>query len=149
MGSWIAGFVGTAVDAVSGWISAIVSGASAAVSAVVDFAVNVVNAAKDALGISSPSKVFEDIGVNVTAGLEEGITGGAPRVSAATAGVVDPNAIAALGPGGNITNLSAKSTATINVQGAGDPGEVAIQVKDILVDELAGTFEQLNIEVSG
>lgn len=150
----IADFFSGLGDSVGGEMTAgLAAGILASPGAVIDALSSVIDAAiaaaKAKLKLGSPSKVFADIGTNVAAGLEEGIAGGAPRVSAATAGVVDPNAIAALGPGGGITNLSAKSDATINVQGAGDPSDVAVRVKDILLDEMAGAFEQLNIEVSG
>lgn len=133
----------------SGLAAGITAGIPAAVAAAASLADQVKAAVASALKITSPSKVFENLGMNTARGFQIGMTGEGPRVAAASAGVVDPSSLAALGPGGGTTNLNADTNAQINVQGAGDPADVAIRVRDVLLDELAGTFEQLNIEVNG
>ena len=134
---------------IEGIIGALTGGSGAVASALKGVVDGAIAAAKAALGISSPSKVFKDIGINTMVGFQKGMADEGPRVSAATAGVIDPSALAALGPGGGVTNLSADTNAQINVQGAGDPGDVAVRVRDVLIDEMGGVFEQLNIEVNG
>lgn len=64
-------------DIVSGLINGIKSLASSAVSAVTDIADSIVTGVKNFLGISSPSKVFEELGEYTMAGLEEGLEAGA------------------------------------------------------------------------
>ena len=76
--SAISGFVGQLVSAGRNLIMGLVEGIKAAVGSAIAAARNavgaVVSAAKGALGIASPSKVFEEIGEFITLGLAEGIT---------------------------------------------------------------------------
>ena len=73
----ITGFASQLVSAGKNLILGLAKGITGAVSSAIDAAINavksVVNAAKNALGIASPSKVFMGIGENVTLGLAEGI----------------------------------------------------------------------------
>jgi hypothetical protein len=71
---------------VSGIANGISSGAGKIISAAKDAALDALNAAKRALGIASPSKVFEmEIGQNIAIGMAKGITRSAPMVAAAGA----------------------------------------------------------------
>jgi phage-related protein len=65
--------VGAGQALIQGLINGIKSMVSAAVSAASDVASSVVGAVKGFLGIHSPSKVFNDIGVNIGEGLQEGL----------------------------------------------------------------------------
>lgn len=136
-------------EMMAGLVGGIKGAAGAVVGAITGVVGNAISSAKALLGIASPSKVFEEFGVNTVVGFERGVVDEGPRVSSALGGVLDPSSLAALGPGGGTNNLSASSNATINVQGATEPANVAMQVRDVLLDELLGTFEQLRIEVSG
>jgi hypothetical protein len=81
-----------------------------------------VQAAKQAAGIASPSKVMEQMGRYLMAGLERGIRLNAESPAEAMAAALQPVLAAPVrvAPGGNATY-----TVTINVSGAGDPEAVA------------------------
>lgn len=61
-----------------------------------DFVGGIVSGVKGVLGISSPSRVFMNIGENVSAGLAEGIKGAKAAVDNAVAGLVTPQINVAL-----------------------------------------------------
>jgi hypothetical protein len=61
--------------------------ASALLEAAKTAALNAYNAIKAALGISSPSKLFEDLGKMIPAGMALGITGGQGATTAAVGGM--------------------------------------------------------------
>lgn len=69
---------------IDGLIGAIKAGASKVVGAVTDMAKGATRAAKAALGIASPSKVFHEIGHFTAIGMAGGIGAGASKVHAAT-----------------------------------------------------------------
>ena len=110
-----------------------------------------VQAAKDALGIDSPSKVFKDMGIQTMVGYQVGVEDEGPMVQASLAAQLDPRTFAGMaqGGGGATNTNTANVEATINVMGTKDPAAVGNAAKDILLDEMAGAFEQMNIEVSG
>ncbi|HEX6293373.1 MAG TPA: phage tail tape measure protein [Herpetosiphonaceae bacterium] len=69
---------------ITGIINGVKNGVGALVGAVVDAAKRALEAAKDALGIASPSKMFADlVGVPMMQGMALGVTRGAPLVQAA------------------------------------------------------------------
>ena len=69
---------------ITGIINGVKNGVGALVGAVVDAARRALDAAKDALGINSPSKVFADlVGVPMMQGMALGVSRGAPLVQAA------------------------------------------------------------------
>lgn len=82
-------------DMIDGLIGGIEGGAAGVVDALVGAVTSAVDAAKAALGISSPSKVFEALGGHTSAGFAQGITGGAPDVHAAAGGMAQGAAYAA------------------------------------------------------
>jgi hypothetical protein len=100
-----------------------------------------------ALQISSPSRVFEQLGALTGEGMEQGLTGARPGIDAAAAGLLDPKRLALRG--GTTVNARAQSNASITIPGAADPQATAQAVRDVLVTELAGAFEQLSIQVAG
>lgn len=93
-----AGSIGSAI--VNGITSGIESGASAIINAAKDAAMDALNAAKSALGIGSPSKVFaKQIGLPMAQGMAVGLAGGAPMVADAAnytagAGVAGASSVA-------------------------------------------------------
>jgi phage-related protein len=96
----------------------ILDAAGAMISAVTDTVGNAVQAAKNALGIESPSRVFASIGQNMMAGLSQGIGQLEPMVRAQIQAAVMP---VSAGSGGGMTidnsrtiNAPISAPATIN-----------------------------------
>jgi TP901 family phage tail tape measure protein len=80
--SWL---INAGANIVQGLINGIRSRVGAAAQQAANLAKTVMTAAMGALGISSPSKVFRDIGVNIVRGLTEGIKATATRKQLQTA----------------------------------------------------------------
>lgn len=74
---------------INGLIGGIKGAAGAFVSSIVGVAKSGVQAAKAALGIASPSKVFADIGLNTGAGMVQGVDASTDSVQASTEGLAD------------------------------------------------------------
>jgi len=74
---------------INGLIGGIKGAAGAFVSSIVGVVKSGVQAAKSALGIASPSKVFADIGLNTGAGMVRGVDASAEDVQASTEGLAD------------------------------------------------------------
>ncbi len=110
-----AGRVGDAI--VSGIASGIESGASAIINAAKDAAMDALNAAKSALGIGSPSKLFaSEIGKPMAQGMAAGLVAHAPMV----AGAAQYAAGAALEGGSSVAdsyNRSVSMNITNNLSG--------------------------------
>jgi len=97
IGSTIEGWVTSALSTAAAWLvtvggqiidglaNGITAGITRVVSAVTKTASKVVNAVKSFFGISSPSKVFHEIGTNLVAGLANGIMGSTPLATGALA----------------------------------------------------------------
>lgn len=86
LGNIAARFVQIGRDIIQGMIQGIQSAVSGLVAAAVNAATSAFNAAKQALGIASPSKLFRDeIGKQIGAGLVEGIRATIPEVERAMA----------------------------------------------------------------
>lgn len=71
---------GLGVAIVKGLIGGITGNTGMVMDAVRSIATNAVNAGKGALGISSPSRVFAEMGAQTAAGFSQGINAGAPDV---------------------------------------------------------------------
>lgn len=104
-------------------------------------ATSVVDIFKSVFKISSPSKVFEDLGANLGEGLQLGIDSTAPDVNQSVAHLVElPDAPAAGGgAGGGAAGAPAGGTViiqAINLQGYSDPAQAA----NDFVAELAKTL---------
>ncbi len=130
---------------ITGWVASIKAGASKVVSAITGVAKRAIAAAKSALGVASDSKVFTQIGGFTASGMQHGIEAGAPKVSAAAAGLIRPTAPSA-SAASNTTSVSAP--VSISVNAADDPEATAAAIKRMMVGELADMFEQINISVS-
>ena len=137
---------GMAGAIISGWVATIRSGASRIVSAITETAKAAISAAEKVLKIGSPSKVFEQIGTFTAQGMAGGIEGGAPKVSAAAAGLIKPSLPS--GQGGSTSNTKVSAPVSISVNAADDPEATAAAIKRMMVGELADLFEQINISVS-
>jgi len=130
---------------VDGIISGITGGLSGIIQAIVDIANKTVGAAKSEFKIRSPSKIFEGIGANVAAGMEQGIAAGAPAVSAAAAGMINPSRMA--NAGGTTQNISAPAKIGITIQDSGDPQATAAAVAATLEARVAGMFQAATLQV--
>ncbi len=109
------------------------------------------------LGIFSPSRVFHDIGVNVTKGLVNGIVSGAPQVAAASGGMAtsvitgSSRALASVGTGAAIAGLRPTSAST----GSGQIVNVTINIAGTVVseknlrDQIQKAFLQMGTRNSG
>lgn len=142
--SGAAGEIGEGI--ISGIVDGITSGASEVVSAITSVATDAIAAAKAALSESSPSKVFKEIGRNVSLGFAQGIASERGMVAATTAETVTaapPAASAAA------TNVSARvsQSPTYNVSGAQSPEATAAAIKELELAELAKAMEQLGNSV--
>lgn len=89
-------FTRIGTDIMRGLYRGIVGAAGAVLSYIRGLAGEVAATFAAVLGISSPSKVFEEIGTFITEGLALGIERGADRVNSAVSGLVDTNALANL-----------------------------------------------------
>jgi hypothetical protein len=127
----------------------------------------VIGAIKAKLGIASPSKVFEQVGMFSGMGFADGITGAmdryvSPAVSDMHAMTANDNAAAggpaARGPAmAGPAGLAAPSAGggkavsinlTVNVNGSGDPKATAEAVQKIILSRLTGAIEELAIEAA-
>ncbi len=93
-GAVIQYFVGLGAPMVTGLAKGITGAAKAVVKAITGVVGDGIKAAKDLLGIQSPSKVFAMIGVNTAEGMAQGIEGRIPRVHAAIATMSTPREVA-------------------------------------------------------
>lgn len=107
------------VAMIQGLANGITGAAGAVLSAITGVVGGAVNAAKNMLGIASPSKVFAEIGGYTAEGMAGGVDDGAGRVQASFGAMVAPPAspATAAGSGGAAAPAAARSTgASIVVQ---------------------------------
>lgn len=83
-------FSGFGADMMQGLANGITGAAGAVVAAVTGAAQGAINAARSALGIASPSKVFAEIGGYTAEGFAEGVDDGASKAQDAMAAMVEP-----------------------------------------------------------
>ena len=121
---------------VSGFIAGITGMGPQAIASILGLAGSVKDTLKNALGIHSPSKVFEGYGKNTAEGFAGGIDAGAPAVEE-SAGAMAPAAPAAGGGGARGGGGPVTVNVTIQLGGGGgdgakaltDPGFLAQMVK--------------------
>ena len=144
--------VGTAI--VDGIRDGITGGVGRLGASVAGLGTGAVQAARNALGIRSPSRVFADvIGAQIPAGIELGIRQGSGPLDATVAGIVDPRpptdaAVATIvNPPAMRGGAGANVTVYITVQrGAGDEDTartIGDRVEEKLLDIFGGMAEQL------
>lgn len=121
--------IGTAL--VNGIRQGITAGIAAARETVTGFAGGIVGAARDALGIRSPSRVFAELGAYSAEGFTVGLNRGAPDVSSAVSGMLSGGAGAAGGLGRGPVSI------TIHIDGRGQSDD---DLADTLVDRLSDLF---------
>ncbi len=140
--------IGTGI--ITGMVAGITGGASAVINAAVSVAKSAVGATQAALGQSSPSKVFAQIGRFNAEGMAMGMEAGTSDVQRAAVGMATPDI------GGMLQSRASGTTATmnmgaptINISAADDPEATAAAVRRVLVGEMADAFEQVSIMVGG
>lgn len=107
---------------IDGLTGGLISAGPKVLQAITGIANSAIQAAKKALGIASPSKVFATIGAQTAEGMETGVDAGSAGVSSALEGMVAPPDAAAPGAGGGGTSVSSSGPVyniTVNVDGAG------------------------------
>lgn len=141
---WLSGMslaeIGTTL--IDGLIAGLVSAGPGVLKAITGVADGAINAAKAALGIASPSKVFAEIGMHTAAGMEEGIDGGASGVEGSMTAMVEPPAPAASGAAPASASVTATgglfAGATFVFQGVGgDVKKFAEEFRDQVNDLMA------------
>lgn len=121
---------------VGGIVDGIRGGIGSMATAVTDLGGSAIAAAREALGIHSPSRVFADvIGRQIPAGIAMGVHAGAPTAQDAVSGIVSPRVPQLGGAGGPVS-------ITIEVNGATQPAETARAVRAELEDALGSIFGQ-------
>lgn len=110
--NWLAGIGQWLYNAGRDLVNGLINGIKAKVQQVIDQVVGMVNdaigAAKAALGMASPSKVFKEIGQQMAAGMALGVKGGTSEaVDATTAMVAAITDAASFGPQVTLTNPTA------------------------------------------
>jgi predicted RNase H-like HicB family nuclease len=86
----IPGFGDLGSQIIQGMINGITGGASGVLTAITNVATGAIKAAKRALGIASPSKVFAELGGYTAEGFAEGVDDGAGDAQAAMTAMVEP-----------------------------------------------------------
>ncbi len=107
-------------------------------------AVQSIDATKDAWGIHSPSKVAEEMGRNISAGMRSGL---GDDVAAGAFAVPAPNGGRSVGAGWGAPQI----TIEVNVDGHGKSGSelgqlIAAEIASVVPSMLLGAFEQANTE---
>lgn len=130
-------FVGVGTNIIAGIVDGIRGGVGSVTSAITGLGVSAVTAARNALGIHSPSRVFADVvGRQIPAGIAQGVHAGAPAAQDAVAGIVSPRVPELGGRGGMHVEVS------IQVSGASQPTETARAVRAEVEDALGSIFGQ-------
>ena len=121
---------------VGGIVDGIRGGVGSLATAVTGLGGSAIEAARSALGIRSPSRVFADvIGRQIPAGIAMGVDSNAGLANDAVSNIVSPR-VPALGGGSSPVSI------TIEVNGAGQPAETARAVRAELEDALGSIFGQ-------
>lgn len=126
-------------NTVIGLINGIVSQRSALVTAMVNTVMAAVIAARQTLGIASPSKVFEQIGQYAGAGLQGGMAAMQPAIAATSAGLgisAVRATTSALRPSGGGTTNNNQRNITVNVTVGKDAGSNPYATADAVVTEI-------------
>ena len=137
-------------DFIQGLINGITSGAGAVIDSVKSLGSSIVDAAKSALGISSPSKVFHAIGRFTTEGMAGGLDAGAPHVTDRMTALAKPPDLPARGGGGaesaahggGRTITVGAGAMQFNISGVKDADQLAAMLPAII----AQAFEQLQLQ---
>lgn len=131
------------VQLIAGLVAGITGAGGSVLSAITGIASGAVDAAKKALGIASPSKVFAEIGMHTAHGMSQGVDDAAGGVQGSMEAMVAPPAQAGGAPaaaGGAAPAASSSGggpTFYITVTGGGDAQSIAEAVKEAIAEMLA------------
>jgi hypothetical protein len=139
--------IGTSI--IQGLVSGIAGGGPAVVNALTGVVSGAIGAAKKALGIASPSKVFAEIGMNTAEGMAGGVDEGAGQVQGSLESMVAPPAeSAAAAPAaassGGGSNFSGAQFIFNGVQGAED---AVSRIEEMLLRFIEGDVAQTGAAV--
>lgn len=139
---WVASAPKTASDFIEGLVSGITGGATAVYNAVTGLAGGAIDAAKNALGIASPSKVMMQIGTQTGEGFAGGLGDAANDVHGASSGMATA-AVKGASEGGGAAPVAAASggstTIQVSVQIDG-AGKSALEITEEMVSQV---FERM------
>jgi hypothetical protein len=112
----IPGFGDLGAQIIQGMINGITGGAAGVLTAVTNVATGAIRAAKSALGIASPSKVFAELGGYTAEGFADGVDDGAGDAQAAMTALVEPP------PPGEITAAALQAGGSAAAAAEGEAG---------------------------
>lgn len=121
----------------------IVSGGPKAIAAIMGVAGGAITAAKKALGIASPSKVFGEIGGYTAEGFSRGVDEGAVDAQASLTSLVAPPAVPTSGAPSSSGMGGGGNTITITINANGDAESIGEAVRRVLLDVLEGDARQI------
>jgi trimeric autotransporter adhesin len=129
---------------IDGLTGGLVSSAPKVIAAITGLAGNAVKAAKSALGIASPSKVFAEIGGYTAEGMSQGVDDGAGAVQGSLESLVAPPAAQAGSPAAGASAGGGGNTFQITINAAGGAAQdIANAVREVLLDVLEGDVTQV------
>ncbi len=136
---------------IDGLINGIKSGATAVINAMKGVVTGAIDAAKKALGIASPSKVFAEIGVQTGAGMEQGVNKGGAAVRDSLETMVAPPAGKPGGPGAQAPKPEGGSSkgghnfsgAQFVFNGVKDAQDAVAQFEEMLTRAIEGDLTKL------
>lgn len=130
-------FADLGTQLIQGLVNGITGGASAVIGAITGIAGGAVDAAKKALGIASPSKVFAEIGGYTAEGMQQGVEDGTGDVQAATTSLVAPPSVAQGGGAGTSrggAGITVENLTVVAPSGTTDARAWAEALRDALLD---------------
>jgi hypothetical protein len=143
---WLAGLslseIGTAL--IDGLIAGITGAGGGVLSAITGIASGAVNAAKSLLGISSPSKVFAEIGMQTGAGMAGGVEAASGDVQGSLESMVAPPTVGAGGgAAGGSSGSASVSGNTFNFHGVAGMDDAEARFGALMTRLLEGDVAQI------
>ncbi len=133
-------------DIISGLINGIKGSIGRAIDTVKRAMADIVNGAKKALGIASPSTVFADaVGAQIPAGIEQGIEAGVPSLSRLLADITAPTTVNTGAAGGGAGAVFGPGSVVVQFAGAVPSTSEARRVGQTVGASIAATLQRRNI----
>lgn len=131
---------------IDGLAAGLTTGGPKVLAAITGVANGAITAAKKALGIASPSKVFAEIGGYTAEGMSDGVDDGAASVQGSFESMVAPPAP---GPAGGASSAASSGTVyNIYVTSSGDGDDIAAKVRETIESIMAGAAAQMGNAVA-
>lgn len=136
---------------IDGLITGIKAAAGGVIGSVTDVVSGGINAAKKALGIASPSKVFAEIGMHTAAGMTEGVSDGAAETQGAIESLVAPPSTVpgtpssgpSTQPGTGKSGSVSLQGVTFNINGVQGAADAVKQLQALLTSIIEGDLASL------